>query len=320
MKQIGIFLLAVVCISLCAQAQAPTEQQRLQRYAADLQGNPSDNALRAKIITLAQEMKPAPPIPEAAREHYVMATTFVGSAKDATGYERAIGEFKAALLAAPWWAEAYKNLAIVQKTAVRYDDAIANLQLYLLSQPVDARDAQDEIYKLKALKQAAKDDQIAQAEREREEQQRAYEAAFAALLRQIEGSRYSAPSDADWGRQALLIRDGYLIRGITDGRGLGSRDPRSWRFEEHSDKNLPGNSVHQKITAYEVHNTSNCTILWDYMEYETFVISEDGSTITRRSRMRFTNGAEKERPDHRVLSGALTSLKCNATADNHTDS
>ena len=82
------------------------------------------------------------------------------------GFERAVAEYKAALLAAPWWADAYKKLAIAQKAAQRYDDAIASLNIYLLTQPADARDAQDEIYKLKADKQAAADQKKKQWEEE----------------------------------------------------------------------------------------------------------------------------------------------------------
>ena len=152
-----------------AEAQAQSPQQTLNQYIADLQKNPNDNALREKIIRHVQTMKPKPAVPEAAREHYVMAATFVEKAKDNGGYERAIEHYKTALLAAPWWADAYKKQAIVQKAAMRYEDAIASLTLYILTQPADSRDAQDDIYKLKALKQTAAEDQLT---KQREEQQR----------------------------------------------------------------------------------------------------------------------------------------------------
>lgn len=143
-----------------ATAQAQSPQQTLNQYVADLQKNPNDYALRERIIKNVQAMKKAPDIPEKAREHYVMAATFAEKAKDNSGYERAIEQYRAALLAAPWWADAYKRLALTQKAAARYDEAIANLSLYVLTQPPDAREARDEIYKLKALKQTAADDQL----------------------------------------------------------------------------------------------------------------------------------------------------------------
>jgi hypothetical protein len=156
-----------------AGATTLSPQARLKQYVADLQSNPDDAALRGKIIALAQTMKPAPAIPEAAREHYVMAATFMESAKDAAGFGRAVEQYKAALLIAPWWADAYEKLASAQKAAAQYDDAVASLNLYLLFKPADARDAQDEIYKLKALKQAAADDLV---RKQQEEQQRQKEA------------------------------------------------------------------------------------------------------------------------------------------------
>jgi len=157
----------IVALHVPLGMNGQTPQQTFQQYVADLQGSPNDTALRGKIIALAQTMNPPPAIPEEAREHYVMAATFMESAKDATGFGRAVEQYKAALLVAPWWADAYGKLAIAQKAAAQFDDAIASLNLYLLTQPADARDAQDEIYKLKALKQAAADEAQRRADEER---------------------------------------------------------------------------------------------------------------------------------------------------------
>jgi acyl carrier protein len=135
-----------------ARTQSP--QARLKQYVADLQKTPDDTELRGKIIALARSMKPPPAIPAEAQGHSVTAANYVVAAKDNNGFEQAIGEYKAALLAAPWWAATYKKLAMVQKAADHYDDAIASLNLYLLTQPADASDIQDQISKLRELKQA----------------------------------------------------------------------------------------------------------------------------------------------------------------------
>ena len=114
-----------------------------QQAVTAYQQSPSE-ATAEKVIKLAHAMNPPPAIPEEAREHFVMATTFAEKAKDDTekakddsdlkqaisGFARAIEQYKAALLAAPWWADAYKRLAIAQKAAAHYDDAIASLNLY----------------------------------------------------------------------------------------------------------------------------------------------------------------------------------------------
>jgi tetratricopeptide (TPR) repeat protein len=153
--------LAAFLFSAAAVAQSSTPQQALRDfndYVAYIQKNPDSSALlREKVIALALEMKPAPAIPEEAREHYVMGMTRMENAKDNSGYQRAIEEFKEAERTAPWWGDAYKKLALAQKAAGNYDGAIENLKYYVLTKPADARDAQDEIYKIKALSQAAEE-------------------------------------------------------------------------------------------------------------------------------------------------------------------
>jgi len=214
---------ALLCVAMCAQVQSPTPQPTLQQYVADLQRNPSDNALREKIIKLAQGMNPPPAIPEAGREHYVMAATFIESAKDKGAYERAIEHYKAALLEAPWWADAYKKLAFAQKAAGHYDDAISSLNFYLLAQPADARDAQDEIYKLKALKiSAAEDDTKRRAEEQAKSQQDAQEDSARRLLgewcpAQRDNYDICIPYPPIDGRMHLVISrsiSGYAVRAI----------------------------------------------------------------------------------------------------------
>lgn len=159
------------------QARQQQAMQKFQQALQQFQANPND-AAREQIIKLAQAMNPPPAVPEEARGHYVMATTIAGKAKEdtekarddsdlkqaAAEFGQAIGEYRAALLAAPWWADVYKKLAMAQETAGQYDDAIASLNLYLLFQTADARDAQDEIYKLKASQQLKNQKAAATAE------------------------------------------------------------------------------------------------------------------------------------------------------------
>jgi hypothetical protein len=265
----GLMLLSLL-YAFAVPAQTASSQQTLNQYVADLQSNPNDAALRGKIIALAQTMKTPPAIPEEAREHYVMAATFMESAKDPAGFARAVEQYKAALLIAPWWADAYKKLAIAQKAANQFDDAIASLNLYLLTQPADARDAQDEIYKIKALKQSAADDQANQArrqqeeqQRQREEQQRAYAASpegqFQSLLKKIDGRRYRWDHPNRLGDSYIDVKGGALV---------------TWHFNEG--KPIEGNRI--EIKDRETwHNapSDNPYIGGD----EVYRISDDGERI-----------------------------------------
>jgi hypothetical protein len=129
----------------------------LNRYVADLQKNPNDNALREIIIKFAQTMKPGPAMPEEARRHFVEAGALLAGASDKRGAELAIAEYRQALLAAPWWPEAYYNYAVALELAERYDDAASVLKLYIKTNPSenDARKALDKVYVLEAKKKLA---------------------------------------------------------------------------------------------------------------------------------------------------------------------
>jgi hypothetical protein len=141
--------------------------EAMQKFNAD----PSD-AARTEIIKLVQAAKIQPDTPEVARGHYVTAVALMNAAEDNTGYEqRAVDEFKAALLGAPWWGEAYKRLSAAQSAVGQYADAGISLNFYLLTQPTDARAIQDEIYSLKVAEMKAEDEQAKkQAEEQRKKQ------------------------------------------------------------------------------------------------------------------------------------------------------
>jgi Flp pilus assembly protein TadD len=180
-----------------SQQAAQQFQAALRQFAA----HPS-YAAHVQIIQLVQAMKTPPEIPEEARGHYVMASVLAGSAEDNPTYaKRAIDEYNAALLAAPWWGEVYKKLAKVETTLGQFDEAIANLSYYLLIQPSDARKTQDEIYRLKALGQKAVDDN---AQRQAEDQQREIQiqqkpsAAVADSSLTIEGRWYPIPETSSY--------------------------------------------------------------------------------------------------------------------------
>jgi hypothetical protein len=150
------------------QQVAQQLQQVLRQFVAD----PSSSA-RIEIIKLVQAMKTPPEIPEEARGHFVMAVVLTNSEDAYPGSEqRAIEEFQAALLAAPWWGDAYKKLATVQASVGRYNDAVASLSYYQLTLSADARKSEDaqkteyEIYRLKALGQREAD---AKAKKQEEE-------------------------------------------------------------------------------------------------------------------------------------------------------
>jgi tetratricopeptide (TPR) repeat protein len=151
---LAALIILVLIFSIMSNARAQSPQQTLNQYVSDLQKNPNDNALREKIIKHVQTMTPSPAIPEEARRHYVMAQTLSKDSKKIEDYNASIDEFKSALLIAPWWPDANRELGIAFRGAQRYDDAIASLKLYIATNPGrdKARATQDEIYRIEAKK------------------------------------------------------------------------------------------------------------------------------------------------------------------------
>lgn len=135
-----------------AASKKSADLETLKEYVADLKKNPTDKALREKIIKLALTMKPAPAVPEEAERGMVRGTTFFSKAVDSTGYKKAIAELESAANTAPWLAVAYYNLGVVQEKAGLYSDAIQSLKLYLLAAPdaKNSRDVKNTIYALEA--------------------------------------------------------------------------------------------------------------------------------------------------------------------------
>ena len=140
---IGVLMLANV-----VYAESPREQ--LSQMVELLQKSPNDNALREQIIKLAQKMKPAPAIPEEARRSFVRGNTAFGEARSQDDYARAVQRYEEAIAIAPWWGDAYFNLAKAQEMRQEYNRAIQSIRLFVLTgqSADDARKAQDYSYVL----------------------------------------------------------------------------------------------------------------------------------------------------------------------------
>jgi tetratricopeptide (TPR) repeat protein len=197
-----IFALAIT-FPVALNAQAPGSGEMLSQYVSDLQKHPDDAALREKIIRHVQSMKKPPAIPEEARRHYVKALTYFEDATLPSDSADAAEEFRKALLIAPWWSELYMKRGLALETAQRYDEAIASLKLFMLTNPQGEvlRKTQDEIYKIEAKQErAAKDSDQArkdkiEAERRQqaakaEEDARAGQRKLEDFYRRCDGRRY----------------------------------------------------------------------------------------------------------------------------------
>jgi tetratricopeptide (TPR) repeat protein len=156
MKSTGmraIFAMAFFTLAIGARAQSPREQ--LQQLTTQLQSAPADIALRKRIIELAAQIKPPLAIPPEAKRPFVMAGTYQKEAKSPSDFALAIDAYQDALKIAPWWGDAYYNLSVTLESAGRLDEAKDALNLYLLTGPRDADEAQNRLYALEAKKTLA---------------------------------------------------------------------------------------------------------------------------------------------------------------------
>lgn len=157
MRACSLVLMLLVAIASAAPTYAATRAE-FDQLVQQIQAKPTDTKLREQVIAMAADLKPTPAIPETARQKFVAASAIAKSAKDASGQKLAIKRYQEALKIAPWWGDAYYNLALAQELASQFEGAIASLKLYILTKPSDkdAREAQDRIYALEGKADLAK--------------------------------------------------------------------------------------------------------------------------------------------------------------------
>lgn len=157
MKSTRKFLIIFACLTMAASAYAQTPREQLKQMVEQLQKEPWDGALREKVIKLAIELKPPPAIPEEARRSFIVGEALFKQAKNLRPAYEATHAFWTAATLAPWWSNAYWNLAVAQQFAGQYGGAKESLRLYLLTNPAPAeqRIAQDRLYAIDAEIMAA---------------------------------------------------------------------------------------------------------------------------------------------------------------------
>ena len=142
-------------------ARMANPQEKLNQYISELRKNPHDQGLRKQIILFANAMKPAPAIPDDAQRSFFQGNTIMKAAKNTSDYKLAIDKYNEALIEAPWWEDAYYNIAMAESSAGMTDDAKKNLQLYIFTKPKDVAQAQNKIYEIEAQQELQEQRKVA---------------------------------------------------------------------------------------------------------------------------------------------------------------
>lgn len=105
-----------------------------------LRAQPDNLKLTERIIKLYGGLETKPSMPEEAGRFMGRGVAAMKEAKSAGDYREAAAEFRKAVIAAPWYAAAFYNLAGALGESGDYAGAARNLKFYLLAAP-DAGDA-----------------------------------------------------------------------------------------------------------------------------------------------------------------------------------
>jgi hypothetical protein len=262
--------------------QAKTPQESLNQYVANLQKNPNDHALREKIISYVRTMKPPPAIPAEAKRPFIKGVTFQKDATSSSDFELAIKSYKEALLLAPWWPDAIYNLALAQESAGKYDDAMKNLKLYLLTKPKDAEAAETKLYSLEAKKEKAAKDTAKTIEKKAKKQE--------VFIKDLAGSWFvtweqSVANMSAADREEFLGRDYYQmsITGKNEfalkwERQVGGRGGKMMPYSVTYSGTVSGTKINGNYYCRQGSKPWNCGII-DYSAPFDGTISEDGRKI-----------------------------------------
>ncbi len=98
--------------SKAEKLQRDLDEQRFQQALQEFQKKPSE-AGRKELVKLAQQLQPAPKIPEEAKQYFAKAKELATGASKPEDLSEAVAEFRKALLIAPWWSDAVHDFSLV---------------------------------------------------------------------------------------------------------------------------------------------------------------------------------------------------------------
>lgn len=204
-KSLTLSVVTVLALLVPAQAQtspasSTSSREQLTLLVNKLSQWPQDYLLRERIMKLAQEIKPLPPIPEAAQATNLQGRAIFERARTPADFQGAVDAFRQVTTLAPWSADAYFNLGVAEEKADRLAAADRSFGVYLLSNPDpdSARRTRVNIARIQATEELM-GRQVAAGSITPEE-----------LLAALNGATYDCGSDANYYHR-IEIRNGILL-------------------------------------------------------------------------------------------------------------
>ena len=278
-----IFFIAIMLAPFLVYADTESSPTTLDQYISDLQKNPSDTALREKIIKLSLTMNPAPAAPKDVIKHEGAAEFAFKNAKTAADFADAAKEYEQALLWAPWLAQDYFNCGVAYEKAGKFADAVRNFNFYLLAAP-GAQDTNEVLKRIggleyatnKASKESIPEAVVAQDQNKSED-----------WLKKLDGRRYTCPSENGY-TSVIDVRSNVLVLGSIrpDVQDRDFGHIAGGYFEDTGNNRF---DIRGHEFSYPLAKLAN-SVAWGVEM--TFIISEDGYKITERTR--FSDGDSRE--------------------------
>jgi tetratricopeptide (TPR) repeat protein len=141
---------APVTVTVLREGSDQTVDYRIVRDTVYI----GDQQLREQIIKVVRAMSTRPALPEEAVRSMARGDTKVKMGGSGA-YAAAAVEMEQAVLAAPWYADGYFNLAVVQERAEMFGDASKNFRLYVAAAPnaPNAGAIRSKIYSLEVMQE-----------------------------------------------------------------------------------------------------------------------------------------------------------------------
>ena len=123
------WLASILFLALAAAAHG--QQDQLMQLVDQLRQSPDNDSLRARIIKLARETRPAPVVPDEALRREGRGKFAFKNAKSPDDYVASANEYEQAVAAAPWVAGYYSDLCTIYEKAGKYAQAKHSCEILL---------------------------------------------------------------------------------------------------------------------------------------------------------------------------------------------
>jgi tetratricopeptide (TPR) repeat protein len=118
-----------------SQNDTTTSMQSLAKAYQLMPDGERKKETQRKLLRMAGQAKSIPPLTEEGQRHFLRGNAALKSAKDPIDIDRAIAEYRWAIVQSPWVGDLYLHASVASGVRHRYSEAIEYLTLFLTASP-----------------------------------------------------------------------------------------------------------------------------------------------------------------------------------------